>query len=655
MKKFWKVSDEVSSNGKELYIDGVISDESWWGDEATPQQLRDELQQFKGQPLTVVLNSVGGDVFAGLAMYNALRELDSEVTIRVDGLAASIASVIAMSGDHIIMSPGSMMMVHRPSTIAWGNVDEMQKTIELLETIEESIYPIYADRTGLSLEEVTELVNAETWMSAERAVELGFADSLAKSVKKSGEAPEDKVRNASNFAFSMKATVASIEKSAEDLNKKVVAEEDAPAEPVVPAPADPEPPVVPEPPKEEPVLPQPEKANDEDVTDPVEGEPKQQVKKEPTNMTEAEKKAKLEAEAAAAASAAGTPGAEGIQAKAPKQESAAPTSGYLATRQSVEDFAKVLVDNAGKTSQEVKDAWGAHLATMGVTNPEILLPSALITEIEDAFAEGGTIWNLVRKTGLTVFRAAWDSQTGEPSRAKGYNRDEEEEKAEELITIADRVIRAQFIYKYITLNKEDIKENRDTGALVRYVLSELPRRIVREVERAIVIGDGRVDGSDYKIDSFLSLKDDAAGAGTFAVEYTPGVGESKYESLVRARDLVKAEGAKYLVTKTGYLTDILLMQSVNGGFVFAPGTDIPRALGFAGSVEPDWFDDTTDPENDAYIFVPSAYTTVGDNTIEAYTNFILKQNKQEYLQEIYAGGALSKLRAAVAIGAGSDS
>jgi len=638
MKKFWQIRNEVSSSEKELYIEGVISDESWWGDEATPAQLREELQQFKGQPLTVVLNSVGGDVFAGLAMYNALRELDAEVTIRVDGLAASIASVIAMAGDHIIMSPGSMMMVHRPSTIAWGNVEEMQKTIELLETIEESIFPIYVDRTGLSLEEVTELVNAETWMSAEKAVELGFADTLAKSVKKEGS---EAVQNKGAFAFSMKATAEAITTAIEHSDKKVVAEAEEPETPVVPEP------VV------DPILPEPEKAEDEAVTDPIPGEENNPVEKETTEMTEAEKKAKLEAEAAAAANAA--PGTEGIQAKAPKQESAAPTSGYLSTRQSIEDFAKVLVDNAGKTAQEVKDAWGAKLATMGVTNPEILLPSALITEIEDAFREGGTIWNLVNKTGLTVFRAAWDSQTGEPSRAKGYNRDEEEDKAEELITISDRVIRAQFIYKYITLNKEDIKENRDTGALVRYVLSELPRRIVREVERAIVIGDGRVDGSDYKIDSFLSLKDDAAGAGTFAVEYTPGVDESKYETLVRARDLVKAEGAKYLVSKTGFLTDILLMQSVNGGFVFAPGTDIARALGFAGSIEPDWFDDTTDPENDAYIFVPSAYTTVGDNTIEAYTNFILKQNKQEYLQEIYAGGALSKLRAAVAIGAGSAS
>lgn len=639
MKRFWKFSNEVSSAGKELYIDGVISDESWWGDEATPQQLREELQKFaNGQPLTVVLNSVGGDVFAGLAMYNALRELDSEVTVRVDGLAASIASVIAMAGDNIIMSPGSMMMVHRPSTIAWGNAEEMQKTIELLETIEESIFPIYADRTGLSIEQVTELVNAETWMSAEKAVELGFADSLAKSVKKSEEAPQDSMKGI--LAFSMKATNEAIAKSAPHLE----AEPEAPAEETPneeTPPAEPETPEQPEEPAPAPAEePKPEEEpSEEEPTDPKPDETKQPVEnKGKSTMTKPT-----------------TEAPEGIQdAALPSQAPTTPTvEQYLKSRKSIEDFAQVLVDNAGKTAQEVKDAWAAHIeqsgVTMGVVNPEVLLPEALITEIEDAFKEGGEIWNLVNKTGLSVFKAAWDIVEGEDSRAKGYNRADEPEKQEEEIEIDTRVLRPQFIYKYIVLDKEDIKEQKDTGALVKYVLSELPRRIVRELERAIIIGDGRANNSPLKVKKFISLKADAATTDGFARTYTPASGESKYESLVRARDLVKADGSRHLVSKTGFLTDILLMQSVSGGFIFAPGTDIARALGFSGSVEPDWFDDTTDPENDAYIWVPSAYKTVGDNSIEAFTNFTLKTNQQEYLQEIYAGGGLTKLKAAVAI------
>ena len=133
---------------------------------------------------------------------------------------------------------------------------------------------------------------------------------------------------------------------------------------------------------------------------------------------------------------------------------------------------------------------------MGVTNPEIFLPEALLlTQIEDAFKAGGEIWNRVTKTGVDVFKAAWDIEddvNSEDGRGRGYNRADEENKAEQVLEFDERVLRPQFVYKYIQLNKEDIKNQRSTGALVTYVLSELPKRIVREVERAIVIGDGRV-------------------------------------------------------------------------------------------------------------------------------------------------------------------
>ena len=623
MSKFWKWSNAVDSDDSELILDGPISDVSWWGDEVTPQEFRDELKKHKGEALTVVLNSGGGDVFAGLSIYNALRELDTQVTVRVDGLAASIASIIAMAGDEIIMSPGSMMMIHRPSVFAMGNVEDLDKAKEVLTTIEDSILPIYVDRTGLSTDEVTEMLNAETWMSGERAVELGFADSIAKTSKEKAEVVQNAFNG--NFAFSMAATKKSLDSLVEKVAKAKAEAEDTEVEtevePEVEAPA-PEPaPAAPEPTKVEEVT---EASTKE--TKPVED-----------NEEIMNKQDKVAAEAVVA------------QAK-PEQTATPSNSNYLKTEESVQDFAKILESNAGESAQEVKAAWGNHLgAKMGVTNPTVLLPGALITEIEDAFKEGGQIWNLVNKTGLSVFRAAWDTVTGEDSRGKGYNRADAEDKVEELITLADRVIRPQFVYKYITLNKEDVKENRDTGALVRYVLSELPRRIVREVERAIVIGDGRIGTHAQKIDSFLSLKADATAAEGTAVEYQPALDESRYESLLRAKALVKAEGAKYLVAKSGWMTDLLLMQTSSGGFVWAPGSDVASALGFAGVIEPDWFDDTSDAENDAYIFVPSAYTAVGDNSIEAYTNFALKQNKQEYLQEIYAGGALSKLKSAVAI------
>lgn len=219
-KKFWKWNNSVESADSELVIEGVISSESWWGDEATPAALREELAKHKGD-LTVSLNSGGGDVFAGVSMYNALKNFDGNVTIRVDGLAASIASIIAMAGDKIIMSPGSMMMIHKPWTMAVGDANELDKVSEVLNDIEGSLLPIYTARTGKSDEEIRELLNAETWMTAEEAVAEGFADELIEAKKSSYS---DAIKNlvSGQFAYSMSAT----QESMNSLIEKIKASEE---------------------------------------------------------------------------------------------------------------------------------------------------------------------------------------------------------------------------------------------------------------------------------------------------------------------------------------------------------------------------------------------------------------------------------------------
>lgn len=653
MKKFYRVENSVDGSGSEIYIDGTIASEEWWGDESTPRQLREELSGISGK-VTVIINSGGGDVWAGVAMYNALKELDARVTVRVDGLAASIASVIAMAGDEIIMSPGSNMMIHKASTWAGGNADDLAKTIEMLESIEGSIGQIYADRTGKTVDEIQALLNAETWFTAQEAVDAGFADRVG------GQVLEPIASNAlsGKLAFSMKATEESIERAKAAQAEAPAADADKEKEDNV----DP----TPTPPANDagegdevtPSGNEPEPKDDEEEVAPEAGEKSDPVaenkkdKKEPTAMTEKEK--------AAAAKAA-------LEVKnQAKPEAAKPDmSAYLKTKASMEAFAQILEDNAGKDAATVRAAWQGHLeTTMGVTNPEIFLPEALITRIEDAFEEGGEIWNRVSKTGADVFRSAWDNQddvSAEAGRGRGYNRSRAEEKAEQELTFADRVIRPQFVYKYITLNREDVKNQRTTGALVTFVLAELPRRIIREVERAIVIGDGRAVDSDYKINEssdggIFSIKTDAATpTNIFATSYTPVAGEGIYATIVKAKSQVKAPGRRVLIAKDGFLLGLTLQQNANGGLLFAPGTDFARTLGFDAVIEPDWFTDVTDPENDAYIVTLENYRTVGDTSIEAFTNFLLKTNKQEYLQEIYVGGGLSVRRSAVAIAALSAS
>jgi ATP-dependent Clp protease protease subunit len=180
-RKFWRwtrneTPDSFGSD-RTLYLDGEISDETWYGDEVTPQVFKDELNSGKGN-ITLWINSPGGDVFAAAQIYNMLMDYPYEVTVKIDALAASAASVIAMAGTKVCMSPVAMLMVHNPATIAIGDSEEMQKAIDMLSEVKESIMNAYEIKSGLSRNKISKLMDAETWMNAKEAKKLGFADEI---------------------------------------------------------------------------------------------------------------------------------------------------------------------------------------------------------------------------------------------------------------------------------------------------------------------------------------------------------------------------------------------------------------------------------------------------------------------------------------------
>ena len=175
MRKFWNFSE--SGDERVLRLDGTIADETWWGDEVTPAEFKNELLSDCGD-VTVWINSPGGDVFAAAQIYNALKEYPGKVTVKVDGLAASAASVIAMAGDEILMSPVSYMVIHNPSTIAIGDSEDMLRTKEMLDEIKEGIVNAYESKTGLDRAEISRLMNEESCFNAKKAVDLGFADGV---------------------------------------------------------------------------------------------------------------------------------------------------------------------------------------------------------------------------------------------------------------------------------------------------------------------------------------------------------------------------------------------------------------------------------------------------------------------------------------------
>ncbi len=130
--------------------------------------------------ITVWINSPGGDCIAAAQIYNMLMDYKGNVTVKIDGIAASAASVIAMAGTKVLVSPVSMMMIHNPATIAMGDSAEMQKAIAMLDEVKESIINAYEIKTNLSRAKLSHLMDAETWMDANSAVEMGFADGIMK-------------------------------------------------------------------------------------------------------------------------------------------------------------------------------------------------------------------------------------------------------------------------------------------------------------------------------------------------------------------------------------------------------------------------------------------------------------------------------------------
>lgn len=197
-RKFWNwVKNEGGlSTERTLFLSGEISDETWYGDEVTPKLFKDELYDGEGD-ITVWLNSPGGDVFAAAQIYNMLRDYKGNVIIKIDGLAASAASVIAMAGNAVLVSPVAMMMIHNPATLVVGNAKDMERAIAMLNEVKESILNAYEGKTGLSRAKLSHMMDDETWFNAKKAVELGFADEiLFDSGTGGGEKPPDEPEEA---------------------------------------------------------------------------------------------------------------------------------------------------------------------------------------------------------------------------------------------------------------------------------------------------------------------------------------------------------------------------------------------------------------------------------------------------------------------------
>lgn len=316
---------------------------------------------------------------------------------------------------------------------------------------------------------------------------------------------------------------------------------------------------------------------------------------------------------------------------------------YLKTKQALQDFADVQLAAKGD-KDTFKKLWEEKLAEKGITNPEVLLPQPVASAIVDAFQTAGSIYATFSHTGLTALQVARNTVEDDTSKARGHKRGTT--KKEQVITLANKTIRAQYIYKYITLDKETLRENNSTNAIITYVLGELPQRVVMEVEKAAVIGDGRAADSEDKIYALEAMT--AAGAPWTAT--VTRTANALIEDLVLADAEITAPGDRYLVMARQTLAAMKLAKNSNGDLLYPIGTDFAGVLGVEAIFTPDWMPAApTAGQPVAVEYVGDAYKLVGDNIIDSYDNFILAKNKMEYLAELYIGGGLAELKAAATV------
>lgn len=325
-------------------------------------------------------------------------------------------------------------------------------------------------------------------------------------------------------------------------------------------------------------------------------------------------------------------------------------------------FERALIDTDNKGVEAFHREWAdtvnrnmSDTASFGVDadNVNKFIPTEAITTISDGLNNRGSgLWNLLRKTGLDRLTIGGNiSGLTEQTRAHGYPVDSYgTKKKEQVLSFVKRELQADYTYKYITLNKGDIRRTQRPGALLRYVLQELPNYIVQTIERQITLGG-------YKdMAHFRSVVTDAGDNSSdwkgnrFALSYTM-TDAAPLMDFVRASHMVRAQGNKVLLCNADTVADLLVSANANGNTYIALGGDdtLARALGVNQIITPEWWTDTDDTTTMGVIMSASHYAVVGDTSIEAFTNFALSTNTNEYLQEIYAGGGLDAEKSAVVI------
>lgn len=349
---------------------------------------------------------------------------------------------------------------------------------------------------------------------------------------------------------------------------------------------------------------------------------------------------------------------------------------YLDSPQAFDDFAKFVFDHPTDSHQaghKIQEQWRAHVtqqlskhASYGIdpASVDTMVPTSVLEVIQDAFNNmGDGVWKTLKHTGLDTPPTIGENEIsldGDNGRAHGYGVSQYgTQKTEEQIGIKTRTFKVDMIYKYITLNAGDLRRTSQPSTLLKYVLSEMPSRLINTMERAAIINSVNADGDWKDLFMFRSIYDDSlqtqdkAGdqiAGNrFALTYTQQPGETLAETFNRACAKVRTPGAKYLVTSDANKSDLVWSKDNEGRPLFPIGNSVESTIGVQGVFTPEWWFDRDSQKALGVIYTGPEYMVFGDDGPTAFTNFALRTNENEFLQEIYAGGGLRSAKSAVVI------
>lgn len=309
---------------------------------------------------------------------------------------------------------------------------------------------------------------------------------------------------------------------------------------------------------------------------------------------------------------------------------------FIQSKEGEKAFMQVVQNSAN--GKEFKANWKAKLAENGITPADVMLPPAILQEVNDTWEKSAeNFLSLLDVTGLVAYKVLTDTNADDTSRAQGHIKGKE--KNEQVVDLTPKEIRAQFVYKYITIDRETVEYEDTTGALMRFISRELAERVIHEIMRAVLVGDGRTGGAEGKISKIEAV---TAASALYQTTTTSAAAVPTIEEVATAVDSIDAEGDIVLFMSKQTFRSLSGYTAAAGGTVqYRTREEIADQLGVSQIITTRILRSPAAGGASVIAFVGKAYKIVGDLTMRGFENFILSYNKNEYLTEVYVGGALA--------------